>query len=259
MPRNIVVLSSYKLGPSAVNSSVPQPFILNVNDILGQIISLTNNRRRWGSVLKPAFKQAGLYKAQVFETPNQIQTLIDNTQPGADAALTVAAAGTTQAAATLLARFYNRITTVTNGSAEGVRLPQAIPGAVEVVEHAGVGTLRVYPQASATGVYAFTVTPSNAGLNSTFTNNGQTFTVLSAITAISGETVLYATGTGAPAASGTLTRASGSGNTTIAFSSVVAISSIDNLANNVAATYVTPGTIVTFVCLTPGNWKSLVW
>lgn len=259
MPRNIVVLSSYKLGPSAVNSSVPQPFILNVNDILGQIVRVSNNQQRWGSVLKPAFKQAGLYKAQVFESPNQIQTLIDNTQPGADAALTVSAAGTTQAAATLLPRFYNRITTVATGVNDGVRLPQALPGAIEVVEHAGVGTLRVYPAVSTTGVYAFTVTPANAGLGSTFTNNGQTFTVVAAITAISGATVLYATGTGAPAASGTLTKASGSGSSTIAFSSAVAVSSIDSLANNASANYVNPGTIVTFSCLTPGNWKSMVW
>lgn len=200
MPRNVVQLSSYKVGPSAVNSNVPQPFILNTNDLLGQIVRVANNSLRWGSVLKPAFKQAGLYKAQVFESPNQIQTLIDNTQPGADVNLTLACTGTTQAAAALLARFYNKVTTVTTGVNDGVRLPVATPGTVEVVEHAGVGILKVYPAVSTTGVYAFTVSSASAfaSVGSTFTNNGQTFTVVQAFTTNSGSTLLFATGTGAP-------------------------------------------------------------
>ncbi|MFO0447642.1 MAG: hypothetical protein ACK52I_02940 [Pseudomonadota bacterium] len=240
--------------------SVPQPLVIQTGQI-GSPIKITNNGSRWGSAVKPLFKQAGLYKGQVFESPNQIQTLIDNTQPGADAALTVSAAGTTQGAATLLARFYNKITTVATGVNDGVRLPNATPGAVFVVEHAGVGILKVYPAVSTTGVYAFTVSSASAfaAIGATFTNNGQTFTVVQAFNTRSENVVLFATGTGAPSASGTLTKATGQGSATITFSSNVAVSAIDSLANNANATYANPGTIVTFACLTPGRWSSMVW
>lgn len=63
--------------------------------------------------------------------------------------------------------------------------------------------------------YTFTVTSANATVGATYTNNGQTFTVLSTIAA---STTLRMYGTGAPAASGTLTKASGTGDATIAFS-----------------------------------------
>jgi len=67
--------------------------------------------------------------------------------------------------------------------------------------------------------YTFTVTSANATVGATYTNNGQTFTVL--YTIASG-TILVCGSTGAPAASGTLTKASGTGDATIAFSIVVA-------------------------------------
>jgi hypothetical protein len=66
------------------------------------------------------------------------------------------------------------------------------------------------------GKYVFQVTAANATVGATFTNNGQTFTVVATIAA---GTTLVTTGTGAPAASGTLTKASGTGDATIAFSS----------------------------------------
>jgi hypothetical protein len=64
--------------------------------------------------------------------------------------------------------------------------------------------------------YLFNVTSANATAGATYTNNSQTFTVLSSITA---GTQLATTGTGAPLASGTLTLASGTGDATITFSS----------------------------------------
>lgn len=63
--------------------------------------------------------------------------------------------------------------------------------------------------------YTFTVTAANATVGATYTNNGNTFTVL---TTIAGGTTLSCSGTGAVTASGTLTKASGSGDATITFS-----------------------------------------
>jgi len=67
--------------------------------------------------------------------------------------------------------------------------------------------------------YTFTVTSANATVGATYTNNGQTFTVL--YTIASG-TTLVCSSTGAPASSGTLTKATGTGDATITFASVVA-------------------------------------
>jgi hypothetical protein len=67
--------------------------------------------------------------------------------------------------------------------------------------------------------YRFTVTAATAAAGDTYTNNGQTFTVTDAIT---GGTVLYCFGTGAPTASGNLVRTSGAGTTPIVFSAVTA-------------------------------------
>ena len=66
------------------------------------------------------------------------------------------------------------------------------------------------------GQLRFTVTAANATVGATYTNNGQTFTV---VTTIAGTTILTTTPTGSPAASGTLTKATGTGDATITFSS----------------------------------------
>lgn len=63
--------------------------------------------------------------------------------------------------------------------------------------------------------YTFTCSSANATVDAIYTNNGQTFTVLSTIAS---GTVLYCKGTGAPSASGTLTKTSGTGDSTITFS-----------------------------------------
>lgn len=144
MARSLIVLSAYKVGPSARNLSAPQALNIEVSQI-GSPIKVSNNGVRWGSIVKPLFRRTGTHKAQVFESPNQIQTLIDNSQPGAEANLTVSAAGTNQGAATAISAFYTKCTTVTDSSAEGIRLPAATVGLVYVAENAGAGTLKVYP------------------------------------------------------------------------------------------------------------------
>jgi hypothetical protein len=63
----------------------------------------------------------------------------------------------------------------------------------------------------------FNVTAANATAGATYTNNSQTFTVLSTI---AGGTLLFTSNTtGLPLTSGTLTRTSGTGDATITFSS----------------------------------------
>jgi hypothetical protein len=88
--------------------------------------------------------------------------------------------------------------------------------------------------------YTFTVTSANATAGATYTNNGQTFTVVTTLVA---GTTLICTGTGAPAASGTLTLASGTGDATITFSSFVTSTNI-TMSNNATAT--TTGLSVSF-------------
>jgi hypothetical protein len=81
---------------------------------------------------------------------------------------------------------------------------------------------------SPTTGFLFTVTAAAASSGATYTNNGFTFTVLHTIAA---GTSLYVTGTGTPAASGTLTKSGGTGDATITFSAVVA-NSYDASATN---------------------------
>lgn len=76
--------------------------------------------------------------------------------------------------------------------------------------------------------YRFTVTSTSATVGATYTNNGQTFTVLATIAA---STTLICSGTGAPSASGTLTKTSGTGSTPITFSAVVTNTRADSTQN----------------------------
>lgn len=93
-----------------------------------------------------------------------------------------------------------------------------ISGETVSVVSTGAKTLKIENKSfSATPPeYTFTVTAANATAGATYTNNGNTFTVLNTI---SGSTVLVTTGLKNPLASGTLTKASGTGDATIAFSS----------------------------------------
>ncbi len=73
------------------------------------------------------------------------------------------------------------------------------------------------PVYAAVLTHTFTVTSANATTGATYTNNGQTFKV---VTTISGGVTLVCTSTGSPASSGTLTKVTGTGDATITFSSV---------------------------------------
>lgn len=97
--------------------------------------------------------------------------------------------------------------------------------------------------------YVFTVTSANATAGATYTNNLQTFTVLSTI---SSGTTLVTTGTGAPLSSGTLTKASGTGDTTITFTAVAVPGTAPNLPGSLSGS---PGAYVTIAPSTGFNVK----
>jgi hypothetical protein len=87
-------------------------------------------------------------------------------------------------------------------------------------------TVQKFTATGTTTGYLFTVTSANATVGATYTNNGNTYTVLATIAAA---TQLFTSQSSAPTASGTLTKASGTGDATITFSAKVAL-----------ATYTTP-------------------
>lgn len=65
--------------------------------------------------------------------------------------------------------------------------------------------------------HAFIVSGASATVGATYTNNGNTYTVLNTV---SSANIVWLSGSAAPTASGTLTKASGTGDSSIAFSSV---------------------------------------
>ncbi len=105
----------------------------------------------------------------------------------------------------------------------------------------------------AIGNYAFTVSSANATEGAVYSNNTQSFTVVSTISA---GTLLVCTGTGAPTASGTLIKVSGTGDATITFSAY----STNTVTMSNEATLNATGTTVTFydpsAITSPGqiNW-----
>jgi hypothetical protein len=63
--------------------------------------------------------------------------------------------------------------------------------------------------------YAFIVSGANATVGATYTNNGNTYTVLKTVTS---SNIVWLSGSASPTSSGTLTKASGTGDSTISFS-----------------------------------------
>ncbi len=81
-------------------------------------------------------------------------------------------------------------------------------------------TIQKFTSTGTTVGYVFTVTSANATVGATYTNNGNTYTVLATISA---DTHLFCSQSSAPQSSGTLTKASGTGDSTIAFSTSLAL------------------------------------
>lgn len=74
--------------------------------------------------------------------------------------------------------------------------------------------------------YVFVISSGSATANATYTNNSITFTVYATV---SSATLIYLSGSGAPTASGTLTKTSGTGDATLTFSAFKAPLSIEVL------------------------------
>lgn len=123
-------------------------------------------------------------------------------------------------------------TQFTNNAQTFTALASAAAAATSLITHGtgaptGTGTLTL-----AANQYSFTVTATTAQIlmGATYTNNGQTFTFGTATANVqlyaTGVTTIVAVGTGAPSASGTLTRTSGSdtGQATITFSAQAVVS-----------------------------------
>lgn len=91
-------------------------------------------------------------------------------------------------------------------------------------------------------LFTFTCTALTGGISagSTYTNNGFTFTILTAAGALATTFVASVVPTGAPTASGILTRTSGTGDATVTFSSVVAGVYYFNLSLSSGGVAVTP-------------------
>lgn len=76
------------------------------------------------------------------------------------------------------------------------------------------------------GAWLFGVSSANATVGAVYTNNSVSFTV---VNTISSGTLLLATGKSAPQTSGTLTKSSGTGDSTITFSSALSIEQAGNV------------------------------
>lgn len=119
----------------------------------------------------------------------------------------------------IASQFAQYISNLTGGNV----LDNGVPAAVLVTMGAALDRLPQNLRAITSGSgtyglsYYFTVTSANATLGATYTNNAFTFTV---VKTIASGTLLLCTSTGAPAASGTLTKSGGTGDSTITFSAV---------------------------------------
>jgi hypothetical protein len=140
---NIVQLTAYKVGPSDKNLATPRIVALHEEDLTpdNEIIAKTKSGT-YGSVIK---NHRGSKKFEVFETALQIDTQINPSKAGADANTAVAAAGGTQAAAAVLTKYLNVVTSATAATADGVALGAATAGKVRRIVNSTAIGIKVYP------------------------------------------------------------------------------------------------------------------
>ena len=106
-----------------------------------------------------------------------------------------------------------------NGSGNAPTM-QTVPGNSTVLK---APTIQKFTSTGSTTGYLFTIsTSTTCAVGDTYTNNGNTYTVLYALSAQSGQ-VLFTSGASAPTSSGTLSRSSGSGTSSITFSLATAL------------------------------------
>lgn len=93
--------------------------------------------------------------------------------------------------------------------------PQSGANAAPTFSGLKVPTVQTFTSTGTHTGFLFTVSSANATVGATYTNNGSTFTVLGTIAA---GTNLFTSSSGSPLSSGTLTKATGTGDATITFS-----------------------------------------
>jgi hypothetical protein len=138
-----------------------------------------------------------------------------------DTPTTVAAAGTTQAAATALTRSYHVVSTVTTGTATGVRLPTAVAGTVVVITNRSgnaVTSLNVYPATGAAidsaGTNAAVTIPNSASATYEAISATQWYTTGPILSAGTGTTITYGSGNVSVAIANTTVTAGSYGSST---------------------------------------------
>lgn len=152
MAVDVAFLTARRISPNkGVDFSTPKLVQINVN----QIAKLLVNTKRSGSVIKLLDASLRAAKIEVYENLTQVSAAFDpvaatNPVGGQEVNLAVAAAGAAQGASTALTLYFNKVTSATGGSAEGVILPTAAVGGKPItVINATAVTVKVYPPTGA--------------------------------------------------------------------------------------------------------------
>lgn len=106
-----------------------------------------------GSSLRYYTPGANMYhQVTVAESLSAISVLSDASAStnlfATDVKTDVAGAGSNQAGATALTKYFNKVATATASSAEGVALPTAAANKVVIIQNGTTATVKVYPKAS---------------------------------------------------------------------------------------------------------------
>lgn len=147
---DVAFLTATRISPSIQGKKLTTPKVVQVP--VNQIDKIITNPDG-GCIIKLVEGSRVSTQYEVAESQAQVNVAVDpvSTNPYAqDKALTVAAAGANQGAATALTAYLNLVTTATGGSAEGVRLPVASGSKPFVVINNTAVTLKVYPATSGT-------------------------------------------------------------------------------------------------------------
>lgn len=147
--QNFLYLTVRRQSPNAgTDLAIPQRVLLPIS-------VLTNkphrNTKRGGSVVKltdSSFR--GSKKFEVYETPAQINTAAEPTSTnfGLDANMAVAGNAHTISSTTVIANYYNKITTATGGSADAIRLAAVANKQTCVLWNSTAVPILVFPNAA---------------------------------------------------------------------------------------------------------------
>lgn len=139
-----------------------------ISVIVANIFKNLANTKRGGSVLKlNDVSTRGGSKFEVYESTSQIATAIDpsGTNFAADANLTVAGNAHTIASTTIIANYFNLVTTATVTTADAIRLPAVATPGVYVISNKTGTPILVFPNAAGEAIVDKTGTQLANGLS----------------------------------------------------------------------------------------------